>query len=447
MASDDDTNRLLTGISSEESESVGGSPSRQNGIFRMIAGTAILIAALVGAVSTVLRQSIPSDVSVDAVALPVIAPQATSVVYGNDADNTCPAGYARITDLGECRAAMPWLAGGDPDGFNGEEESADFPSGCYSCAGRNKNCAEGVWFNKHSSGKKNKWARPICQQGFAVKTGAIVFVGDSDIDYWHTSADAVPGSYNLGIGGQTCKDVFKEIDFILKRFLPKKVVLICGENDLPDASVKKTFARWTAVVEKITAAGVPIVQLGTKPEADSKELHGKYREYDAMIKAFVDESFSTDYPPPVTFIDTYPAFIERGNKDKFYASDQLHLSPKGYALFDKWLQNGLSNTFGCVLWNGDKCEKQAPGVNVIKASTTECPDGYEKLSNQNECEAAVGLVKLDGNTFQGSETSEEWPVGCYYCKGVADCQDGTWFNKAGGGKARQGARLYCKIKM
>lgn len=376
---------------------------------------------------------------------------ATSVIYGDDAHNECPDGYTRITDLGECRAAMPLLVGGDPDDFMGTESAGDFPTGCYSCSESLCGDGSGVWFNRNTTNTQHSGARPICQKGFVVRTGETIFVGDSDIDYWHSSSDAVPGSYNLGIGGATCADVDKEIDFILDRFQPKSVVLVCGENDLAGNSgnVAKTFASWIAVVGKISAAGVPIVQLGTKPEADSTNLHARYKRYDGKIKQAVAARAQTNIPPPIVFVDTYKAFMELGNGDEYYDPDEapnyLHLGPKGYALWDRWVQNGLSNRLGCVLWNGDKCEKQVRPLSVLKASTNECPAGYRPLQTEAECKAAVGLMPLAANSFQDSEESADWPAGCYYCKDAEECTDGTWFNRATHGEVRQGARLYCQF--
>jgi len=374
------------------------------------------------------------------------------VKYGSAADDSCPDDYTRITDLGECRAAMPFIEGGDPNGFMGSEDDSDFPAGCYSCS--NRGCGadgSGVWFNKATKGSDHKGARPICQKGFEVRTGETIFVGDSDIDYWASSSKAVPESYNLGIGGATCKDVTKEIDFILERFQPKSVVLVCGENDLGGGtSVAQTFKFWTQVVDKITAAKVPIVQLGTKPEADSKNLHGKYRSYDRKIKAAVAARAGDADKSSLVFVDTYKAFVALGNGDMYYDPDEkpdyLHLGPIGYALWDHWVQKGLSNRLGCVQWNGDTCEKQASFASAIEVSSDHtCPEGSKPLVTEADCRAAIGLVNLGQNTFQDTETEEDWPEGCYYCKNVDGCEDGTWFNHANSvGETTHKAQLYCQ---
>lgn len=456
LAMGEDAAGDVSALAAEEGEPKGGPP--RSGRLKAVAAAAALVVGLTGlaaAAASGRGAPLAAGVASDGVAQLRSSRRAGSggsVVYGSDADNSCPSGYARITDLGECRAALPLLEGGDPDGFNGQETDSNYPSGCYSCADDTESCESGVWFNKDLKGAEYKGARPVCKKGFAIKPGATVFVGDSDIDYWHSSSKAIPGSYNLGIGGQTCKDVQKEIDFILKRFQPGRVVLVCGENDLAgSADVKTTFKRWSAVVSKISAAGVPIVQLGTKPESYTKELHSKYQQFDAKIKAYVTSVSRNDGPPPITFVDTFKAFKERGNKDSLYdpneAPNYLHLGPKGYALWDKWVQLGLGRALGCMIWNGGKCETQAPTVVVIKESTDECPTGYAELTTEAECKAAIGLVKLKTNSYNGAESNSGWPAGCYYCHGADGCGDGTWFNSASSGKRQPGARLYCKVKV
>lgn len=376
-----------------------------------------------------------------------------SIAYGSDS-NTCPSGYERIVDEAECRASMPLIQGGDPDHYNGNSgPEADYPSGCYSCNRQANGCSNGVWFNPHASGAAATGARPVCKQDFSIQTGATLFVGDSDIDYWHTSGTAIPGSYNVGIGGNTCRDVLKEIDFLMQNFQPSSVVLICGENDLASGTpVGKTFGRWKQVVEKILAQGARVTMLGTKPEADSVNLHTKYQAYDTKIKEYVVKAASEGAPAPVVFVDSFKAFTAMGNADSLYdpseAPNYLHLGPNGYAHFDRWAQLATTGLFGCMIWEGDACVAQAPLFVAVAAPANACPTGYRKLETVEECRAVAGLVRgsLDSPTWQGSEDEAGWPAGCYYCgPSTAGCTTGTWFNGHATGAAKPGARLYCKL--
>jgi len=373
------------------------------------------------------------------------------VVYGDAEDATCPEGYQPITSEALCRAAMPLIKVGDhyedPHNYHGNEQADDYPKGCYFCPGGN-GCEEGVWFNTHARGAANRAAKaqPVCQKDFAIQPMGTVFMGDSDVDYWRTSAKAIPNSYNIGIGGQTCVDVIKELSFILEEFKPARVVLVCGENDLAgDSTVARTFGRWKRVVDRVTATGARMVVMGTKPEPDSTELFPKYEDFDKRIKDYVVQLAQTDAVPPVVFVDGYPAFISLGNARDLYMVDGLHLSNKGYENWDRWLAHALTNIFNCVIWAGDQCEVQGPAVNVIKAVANDCPTGYVKVTTEVECRAASGLVKVADNEWQGKENAADWPAGCYFCSHDDECTTGTWFNEHGTGAAHAGARPYCKL--
>jgi len=282
-----------------------------------------------------------------------------AVVYGSD-QNTCPSGTQRITSEMQCRAAMEFLDGRDRDGYNGAMSEFDWPKGCYACSSAAKSCTRGVWFNPHETGGAQTGARPICQSGFDIVQGGTIFVGDSDIDYWQSSKEAAPGSYNLGIGGYTCNDNLGEIDAILAAFAPTKVVLVCGENDLAyGANVAKTFKRWQSLVEKMTAAGARVVMLGTKPEPATTNLHTKYMKYDERIRAYVrTQAQGCGSAPKVSFVDVFPAFVSMGNPNELYdpneAPNYLHLGPGGYALWDQWARLALEDA-RCKIWLNAAC--------------------------------------------------------------------------------------------
>jgi len=406
-----------------------------------------------------MRQRVAANVSVlgpaarkpdelgDFWSLPGLGGQAVSVVYGKMGSDTCPSGYTKITTEAECRAAMPFIKS-DPDGYMGKYSESNMPKGCYYY--NSDDDSEGVWFNPHHTGAAHDDAEPVCQQGFTVEAGRMVFAGDSDIDYWHTSTKEFPGSYNLGIGGQTCADVVKEIDWILSEFKPSQVVLVCGENDISaGASVAKTFKRWKTIVDKIRRAGARLLCIGTKPEVASKADHPKHKSYDKKCEDYAVELSKWDVPAPVVAVNSFRAFMERGNPDSLYdpdeAPDFLHMGKRGYALWNRWAKDALRDELGCVIWKGDVCEKQSPIVGVMSAASNVCPDGYKKINTEVECREATGLVSFSYNPWHESEDHSDFPAGCYYCgKNVDHCPRGTWFNENSAGDTWAGARPYCK---
>ena len=50
----------------------------------------------------------------------------------------------------------------DGENFQGVEDDANFPKGCYSCSETTATCTKGFWFNKHTEGTGEKSARLFC---------------------------------------------------------------------------------------------------------------------------------------------------------------------------------------------------------------------------------------------------------------------------------------------
>lgn len=168
------------------------------------------------------RASLANDVDTDV------------VIY--DAGNTCAGGgWSKITTLAACRSAIE-LLGYDGTKYRGDEDEASWPSGCYFCAGV-PGCTNGFWFNEHASGSANGGAAPVCERGLTPLNGStsVVFMGDSDVDYWPDTGGAVSPSHNVAVGGYTCQDVKREADEMLASFAGAHfewIVVVCGENDL-----------------------------------------------------------------------------------------------------------------------------------------------------------------------------------------------------------------------
>ena len=111
-------------------------------------------------------------------------------------------------------------------------------------------------------------------------------VGDSDIDYWEATGETFSGSYNVGFAGDTCRDKADKIEAFIKVFSPRKIVLICGENDLAEgASSTETFKRLEAVITTTSAADLQTVYFSTKPEPLTKIRKRKNLQYDLLLKA------------------------------------------------------------------------------------------------------------------------------------------------------------------
>jgi len=291
------------------------------------------------------------------------AAQDADIILG--AGNVCPDERVKVhkaTACNKARKLVPEVSGR----FNGKEKSAKWPSGCYYCKDV-PDCEDGFWYNKHPEGAANGDARPLC----AVKDSSggggggnhqdIMLVGDSDIEYWPRgkSKKAFPDSVNVGVGGWTCSQVKKRIDGFLKKYTPTWAVLVCGENDMgEDRSVEATFKDFKTIVSQILNTGARVLYIGTKPEPGTKELHGKYRNYDELIRNFASTlgKDASDGETPFIMIDSYRSFEDLGNSKKFYQRDKLHLSMKGYNKWSSWAKDAIAMaSTSCEVWQSGEC--------------------------------------------------------------------------------------------
>jgi lysophospholipase L1-like esterase len=187
----------------------------------------------------------------------------------------------------------------------------------------------------------------------------VLWIGDSDTDYWEHTGSIAPGSLNVAIGGYTCEEVLNYFDTMMETFAPSIIVMTCGENDLTDATVDETFARFSTIVDKVVEMGSTLIAFGTKDEPDTSELWQKYADYDLRIITLA-QCLSTNIAsePSLVFVEVNAAFKAIGNPTSVYAGDQLHLSSEGYALWDNWASLALSEAEGnasCVIWRSGEC--------------------------------------------------------------------------------------------
>ncbi|HCH63289.1 MAG TPA: hypothetical protein DFR83_10820 [Deltaproteobacteria bacterium] len=180
----------------------------------------------------------------------------------------------------------------------------------------------------------------------------VLFAGDSDIEGWNTARYA--DSANIGVGGAVCRDTRETLDDTLGMFKPQAVVLVCGENDLWEQGVRRTFNDFSAVVERIHQAGASVIYMGTKPEPLTADLHSAYRDYDALIRGHAID-LAQDGSTPLVMIDVYTAFEALGNPDSLYQNDRLHLSRAGYALWHEWLTTAWTDEY-CIVWESGRCQ-------------------------------------------------------------------------------------------
>jgi hypothetical protein len=264
----------------------------------------------------------------------------------------CPNGFDPIDTLSACRAAldMVGMAGWE---YNGADSEHNWPKGCYYCKNV-KNCAGGVWFNSHDSGSTVEGTFRFCHKQYNPHQVEILFVGDSDIDYWESST-SFPGSMNVGIGGYTTSDVIKEVDQWVADLNPKWVVIVCGENDI-DGKREETaaaFDRFKTIVNKFIADGARVIYLGTKPEPGSKNIYDEYKFYDEEIRKWA-RGLAVPHTglPDFQMIDVFKSFT---SATELYNSDELHMSRLGYKFWNGWVKIAMGSATPCIRWRDGVC--------------------------------------------------------------------------------------------
>ena len=165
-------------------------------------------------------------------------------------------------------------------------------------------------------------------------TGGIVFVGSSSIRLWDLSA-AFPGLpvVNRGFGGSQVIDSVRHVELLVLKHRPRTVVLYAGDNDIAAGkSPAQVLADFTAFVSKVHAAlpATRIAFVGIKPSVARWKLIEQVREANALVRA------ACDADDRLGFIDVDGPMLGYDGKPRadLFVADGLHLSPKGYALWN-----------------------------------------------------------------------------------------------------------------
>ncbi|MDZ7372224.1 MAG: GDSL-type esterase/lipase family protein [candidate division KSB1 bacterium] len=170
----------------------------------------------------------------------------------------------------------------------------------------------------------------------AVPAHPVLFIGSSSIRLWKT-AEAFPDLpvVNRGFGGAHFSDLLYYLpDILLKYPEPAAIVLYCGDND---AAAGKSSTRIVDDFRKFLAAAqsrfpkTPIVYIPIKPSPSRWAIWPTQREVNERIRALCRESnllFYADTVTPMLAAGEPPA-------DELFLDDRLHLSEKGYAVWQK----------------------------------------------------------------------------------------------------------------
>jgi lysophospholipase L1-like esterase len=189
------------------------------------------------------------------------------------------------------------------------------------------------------TGQADRWAKEMAAFEEQDKVsrpspGGIVFVGSSSIRLWDlTKAFPKLPVLNRGFGGSEISDSVQHVDLLVIRHKPRVVIFYAGDNDIANKKTPATVAGdFRSFVGKIHAAlpQMRVAFIGIKPSIQRWALIAKVREANALVRKFAE----TD--ERLAFVDVDGPMLgwdEKPRKDLF-VDDGLHLSPKGYELWN-----------------------------------------------------------------------------------------------------------------
>jgi lysophospholipase L1-like esterase len=181
-----------------------------------------------------------------------------------------------------------------------------------------------VWAQRHA-----EWARTAAQD-----KGAVVFLGDSITQGWHSLANAFPNIKvaNRGIGGDTTRGVLYRLQADVLDLDPRAIVLLIGTNDIGNGAKPEDVAdNIETILQEIKKFNphLPVIVCEVMPRSDRGQHPADRIE---KLNALVAASIKDD--PQFTLCDTWSIFADKNGdcpRDQF--PDLLHPNAAGYA---KW---------------------------------------------------------------------------------------------------------------
>lgn len=164
----------------------------------------------------------------------------------------------------------------------------------------------------------------------------IVFTGSSSIRRWTTLAEDFPGLpvMNRGFGGSEIFDSFNYAHLTVIKYKPRRIVFYAGGNDIAGGKTPpRVFADFKAFVAKVHAAlpDCRISYISNAPNPKRWVLIDQLRETSRLIEEFTKTDKRLEY------INVHDAMLGSDGKPlpDIFVSDQLHMNPKGYAIWTK----------------------------------------------------------------------------------------------------------------
>jgi lysophospholipase L1-like esterase len=168
------------------------------------------------------------------------------------------------------------------------------------------------------------------------EVGAIVFLGESITEGWHSLARDFPNMKvaNRGIAGDITSGVLYRLQADVLDLDPAGIVLLIGTNDIGDdsdpADVADNIRQILQAIKKFNP-NLKVIVCKVMPRSD--RTPGAYTAKIKQLNSLVENYVTTE--PNFAICDTWSIYADdQGNPNPAdFNADHLHLNPAGYAVW------------------------------------------------------------------------------------------------------------------
>jgi lysophospholipase L1-like esterase len=183
---------------------------------------------------------------------------------------------------------------------------------------------------------KNDERRTLFAQHRADDRNALVFVGDSITEGWHTLTADFAGLnvkvVNRGIGGDTTPNLLYRLDDDVLSLHPRALVILIGTNDLGEhtspADITDNLRRLHRRI-RARYPTIPIAWCLVMPRRGDDTYPERIGQLNGLIRHLVASD------PLVTVCDTFTplALADGSSNPEDFVPDRLHLNAQGYEVW------------------------------------------------------------------------------------------------------------------
>jgi lysophospholipase L1-like esterase len=170
-----------------------------------------------------------------------------------------------------------------------------------------------------------------------------LFYGSSSIRLWNTLAGDFKGwnPVNLGFGGSTLAGCTWFFDRVMTGYQPERLVVYAGDNDLSDGRhPEELFLFFQLLAQRVQNrfGPMPCYFISLKPSIARWGLIEQFKYTNELISAEIKE-----HQPNWHWVDIFTAMLHADGQPnlEYYVADGLHLTKKGYQLWQKMLLDVL----------------------------------------------------------------------------------------------------------